>query len=239
MNDPLVAPIRRLRYTGTVPQAFGLLSLCRESDYQLSVDGDVVDVPNIYPQNCVVAEARYDPGKPGVAEPLSIEERTKRGVKVIPSVRALSAGSTSPLSASLPTASASPSAKSPEAGAIYIPTIPRIVDSLMRQHQRRVTFHARKQREADGVNAGCRGAAGYFPSLPMYHVECMIRYLHLERADQRLLLLPQLAPDTRQAFEARLDQYWRKPVITLANITNLPRGLNGKQRRAYALRPSA
>ncbi len=49
LNDPFVARVARLRYTSELPQVFQALSLWSETDYQLSVDGATVAVPDLAP----------------------------------------------------------------------------------------------------------------------------------------------------------------------------------------------
>jgi hypothetical protein len=218
MPDPLVAHVMRLRYTGELPLPYTALSLWSETDYQLSVDDATVAVPDLCPVNVTVAEAHFDPGKPGVAEPLTFEARYKRGLRVVPRTRALTTN-----------ASSSSSPHSPDAYSIYIPTIPRMVEAQLRQHHRRVIYYAKQERDGDS-------AVGLMASLPMYHVECMVRYLYLEKDHQRQKLLPELAPEFLGALEKFLNKHVRKPVITAENIANLPPCLKGKQRKLLASR---
>ncbi len=208
-----MAHVRRLRYTGAVPWPFHCLSLWTETDYQLSVDGGmVVTVPDLRPLSCAVAEAPFDPGMPGDARPLSIWELVEHGVAVLPLTSALT-----PVEA--------PASAPPRAAwlrrVICIPTIPRMIDALLRQHQRRVQYYAEQKRLAgaggsgdgeaenngDGIESTASAAGGpdnettAFPSLPMHHVECLVRHLRLNHDFQRENLLPKLAPEIGRALE--------------------------------------
>lgn len=87
---------------------------------------------------------------------------------------------------------------------IYIPTIPRILDALLDQARYRVT-HAESFPEKLGYR-------------PQHHLRNFVRYLHLEKPQQRERLLPELAERNRGEMEAVINKFKRKPLVTLASL---------------------
>lgn len=90
---------------------------------------------------------------------------------------------------------------------IYIPTIPRILDALLDQARYRVTYAENFPR-----NQGNR---------PEYHIRNFVRYLHLEKPQQRERLLRGLAERNRGYMEASINKFKRKPLLTLASFQQL------------------
>ncbi len=84
LHDAFVATVTRLRYTGSLQHEFLTLSLWSETEYQLSVDGATVAVPDLIPLNCVLAESRYDPAKPGIAASLPSRGAPRRASLCFP-----------------------------------------------------------------------------------------------------------------------------------------------------------
>jgi hypothetical protein len=184
-----------------------------------------------------LAEARYDPSKPGAAAALTMEGRADLGIRVLPPVRALTATTTA--TASSPPPPPPPSSSSSDEHnehAIFIPTIPRMLDALLRQHQCRIKHYDEVERMGGDVGFSDKRL---MPSLPMYNVDRLIRYLHLERDDQRQKFLPELAPDIRRALEDKMKTYRRKPNFSLAAGATAQDGVKGKRRRLMGSHPAA
>jgi hypothetical protein len=89
---------------------------------------------------------------------------------------------------------------------ISIPTIPRILDALLDQARYRVT-HA-------------ENFSGKLGNRPIYHLETCVRYLHLEKPQQRERVLSELAERNRGDMEAIINKFRRKPLVTLASLQN-------------------
>jgi hypothetical protein len=87
---------------------------------------------------------------------------------------------------------------------IYIPTIPRMLDALLDQAHYRVTYA-----ESFPRKLGNR---------PKYHLQNFVRYLHLEKPQQRERMLPELAERNRGEMEAIANKFKRKPLVTLASL---------------------
>jgi hypothetical protein len=87
---------------------------------------------------------------------------------------------------------------------IYVPTIPRMLDALLDQARYRVTHP-----EEFPYKYGNR---------PWYHISNFVRYLHLEKPQQRERLLPELADRNRGDMEERINKFKRKPLLTLASL---------------------
>lgn len=99
-----------------------------------------------------------------------------------------------------PTLAQSAYAKDP----IYIPTIPRMLDALLDQARYGVT-------NAENFP----GKVGLRTS---YHLRNFVRYLHLEKPQQREKLLPMLAERNQGQMEAAINKFKRKPLLTLASL---------------------
>ena len=102
-----------------------------------------------------------------------------------------------------PTLAQSPDMKYP----IYIPTIPRMLDALLDQARYRVT-HAENFPGKQG-------------NRPRYHLGNLVRYLHLEKSQQRKRVLPELAERNRGDMETIINKFKRKPLLTLASLKNM------------------
>jgi hypothetical protein len=89
---------------------------------------------------------------------------------------------------------------------IYIPTIPRMLDAILDQARYRVIY-AENFRELLGYR-------------PDYHLRNFVRYLHLEKPQQRGRLLPELVERNRGEMEAIVNKYKRKPLVTLSYFQN-------------------
>jgi hypothetical protein len=89
---------------------------------------------------------------------------------------------------------------------VYIPTIPRILDALLDQARYRVTY--------------AENFPGKLGNRPKYHLQTSVRYLHLEKPQQRERVLPELAERNRGEMEAILNKFKRKPLVTLASLQN-------------------
>jgi len=89
---------------------------------------------------------------------------------------------------------------------IYIPTVPRMLDALLDQARYRVT-HAEE-------------FPGKLGNRPVYHLQNCVRYLHLEKPQQRERVLPELAERNRGEMEAISNKFKRKPLVTLASLQN-------------------
>lgn len=87
---------------------------------------------------------------------------------------------------------------------IYIPTVPRILDALLDQARYRVTYAENFPRKLG--------------NRPQYHLGNFVRYLHLEKLQQRERLLPQLAERNQADMEATINKFKRKPLLTLAAL---------------------
>jgi hypothetical protein len=87
---------------------------------------------------------------------------------------------------------------------IYIPTIPRILDALLDQARYRVTY--------------AENFPGKLGNRPKYHLQTFVRYLHLEKPQQRERLLPELAERNRGEMEEIINKFKRKPLVTLASL---------------------
>jgi hypothetical protein len=87
---------------------------------------------------------------------------------------------------------------------IYIPNIPRIIDALLDQARYRVAY------------------AEIFPekggNRPKYHLRNLVRYLHLEKPQQRGKMLSELAERNRREMEVIINTFKRKPLVTLASL---------------------
>lgn len=92
---------------------------------------------------------------------------------------------------------------------VYIPTIPRMLDALLYQAHFRAT-HA-------------EDFPGRVGRRPQYHLRNFVRYLHLEKPQQREKLLPKLAERNRGEMEAAINKFTRKPLLTLASLENMER----------------
>ncbi|KAA6410355.1 MAG: hypothetical protein FRX48_05776 [Lasallia pustulata] len=90
---------------------------------------------------------------------------------------------------------------------IYIPTIPRILDALLDQARYRITY--------------AENFPGKGGNRPSYHLSNFVRYLHLEKPQQRERLLPELAERNRGAMEAAINKFKRKPLLTLASFQQM------------------
>jgi hypothetical protein len=89
---------------------------------------------------------------------------------------------------------------------IYIPTIPRILDALLDQARYRVTY--------------AKDFPGKLGNRPKYHLQNFVRYLHIEKPQQRERVLPELAERNRGDMEAIINKFKRKPLVTLASFQN-------------------
>lgn len=89
---------------------------------------------------------------------------------------------------------------------IYIPTIPRIFDALLDQARYRVTY--------------AENFPGKLGNRPKYHLQTSVRYLHLEKPQQRERVLPELAERNRGDMETIINKFKRKPLVTLASLQN-------------------
>jgi hypothetical protein len=89
---------------------------------------------------------------------------------------------------------------------IYIPTIPRILDALLDQARYRVTY--------------AENFPGKLGNRPIYHLKTCIRYLHLEKPQQREWVLSELAERNRGEIEVIINKFSRKPLVTLASVQN-------------------
>jgi hypothetical protein len=87
---------------------------------------------------------------------------------------------------------------------IYIPTIPRILDALLDQANHRVIY--------------AENFPGKLGNRPEYHLRNFVRYLHLEKPQQRKRLLPELAERNQGKMEATMNKFKRKPLLTLASL---------------------
>ena len=87
---------------------------------------------------------------------------------------------------------------------VYIPTIPRILDALLDQARYRVTC--------------AENFPGKLGNRPRYHLQTSVRYLHLEKPQQRERLLPKLAERNRGEMEAIINKFKRKPLLTLTSL---------------------
>ncbi|KAI9675102.1 MAG: hypothetical protein M1817_001510 [Caeruleum heppii] len=183
LSDPYVKQVPRLRPLGEDSLDAACLSLWSESVHLLEVDGPLVEVPELEALNTNVKEECFDPGATATTVSLSYSSLLARGVRLEPSWSAQS-----------------PESKQP----VYIPTIPRLLDSLLDQQRYRKS-HAETYQ--------------YQPSrwtLPGYHLDNFVRYLHLEKEHQRGKVLPLLAERNRGDMEARMKKFKRKPSADLA-----------------------
>lgn len=89
---------------------------------------------------------------------------------------------------------------------IYIPTIPRILDALLDQARYRVTY--------------AENFPGKLGNRPKHHLQTFVRYLHLEKPQQRERVLPELADRNQGEMEAIINKFKRKPLVTLASFQN-------------------
>ena len=87
---------------------------------------------------------------------------------------------------------------------IYIPTIPRMLEALMDQARYRSMF-AENLHEKQSIRLE-------------FHLRNFVRYLHLEKPQQRERLLPELAERNRGEMEAIINKFKRKPLLTLASL---------------------
>jgi hypothetical protein len=87
---------------------------------------------------------------------------------------------------------------------IYIPTIPRILDALLNQARYRVIY--------------AENFTGMLGNRPQYHLRNFVRYLHLEKPQQRERVLPELAERNRGNMEAAMNKFKRKPLVTLTSL---------------------
>ncbi|KAI9825317.1 MAG: hypothetical protein M1819_000563 [Sarea resinae] len=151
------------------------LSLWPESLYMLSVDGDNVEVPDLHAWNHVLMEDRFDPGESTRTRSLSYQSLTEKQIRVLPPVLARN---------------------SEISCAIYVPSIPRLLDALLDQ--------CRYYEAHPGQLLSIR---------PGYHIDNFIRYLHLEKLWQEELLIPTLAERNQNLMEWRISRFKRKPRI--------------------------
>jgi len=89
---------------------------------------------------------------------------------------------------------------------ISIPTISRMLDALLDQACYRVIF--------------AENFLGKLGNRPKYHLQNFVRYLHLEKPQQRERVLPELAERDRGEVEAIINTVKRKPLVTLASLQN-------------------
>lgn len=143
----------------------------------LQVAGPLVEVPDLFAWNRNVMEERFDPVAADVVS-ISYQTLINAGRQILSPVLAQSSGSPNP---------------------VYIPSIPRFIDSLLDQHRYRLNHP-----ETYKYNK--------IPfSLPLYNLSNLIRYLHLEKPHQREKLIPELAERNRADMVMRLNNYKRKP----------------------------
>lgn len=186
LNDPYVKQVPRLRHTGQHPFHDCCLSLWSEAVYMLSVAGPMVEVPDLFARNRNLMEERLDPAAADVIS-ISYQTMIEAGRPILEKILAQSSESKRP---------------------VYVPSIPRFIDSLLDQHRYRQTHDTTD----NSALTPC--------SLPSYHLSKLIRYLHLEKTYQREKLIPELAERNRADMEMRLDKYKRKPVLTSKNISS-------------------
>lgn len=89
---------------------------------------------------------------------------------------------------------------------IYIPTIPRILDALLDQARYRI-IHAEK-------------FPGKLGRRLERHLRNFVRYLHLEKPQQRERILVELAERNQEEMIAITHKFKRKPLLTLASLQN-------------------
>ena len=53
---------------------------------------------------------------------------------------------------------------------------------------------------------------------PKYHVQYFVRYLHLEKPQQRESMLLELAERNRGEMKAVINKFKRNPLVTLASL---------------------
>ena len=92
---------------------------------------------------------------------------------------------------------------------VYVPSLPRMFDALLDQARYRVTH-------AENFPGG-----GRLGNRPRYHLQNFVRYLHLEKAQQRERLLPELAERNRGEMGLIMDNFKRKPLVTLASLQDV------------------
>jgi hypothetical protein len=85
-------------------------------------------------------------------------------------------------------------------------TIPRILDALLDQARYRVMYAEK--------------SPGKLGNWPEYHLLNSVRYLHLEKPQQRERVLPELAEHNPGKVEAIINKSKRKPLVTLASLQN-------------------
>jgi hypothetical protein len=90
---------------------------------------------------------------------------------------------------------------------VYIPTIPRMFDALLDQARYRVTY--------------AENFPGKLGNRPRYHLQNSVRYLHLEKPQQRERVLPELAERNRGEMEVIINKFRRKPLLTLASLQDV------------------
>jgi hypothetical protein len=61
---------------------------------------------------------------------------------------------------------------------------------------------------------------GKLGNRPKYHLQNFVRYLHLEKLQQREKVLPELAERDRGEVEAIINTFKRKSLATLASLQN-------------------
>lgn len=145
----------------------------------LTIAGPLVEVPDVFAWNRNVMEDRFDPAAADVAS-VSYQTLIKAGRQILSPVLAKSSESKSP---------------------VYIPSIPRFIDSLLDQY-RYCQDHPEIYKDTP-----------IRFSLPSYNLTNLIRYLHLEKPHQREKLIPELAERNRADMEMRLNRYKRKPTM--------------------------
>jgi hypothetical protein len=89
---------------------------------------------------------------------------------------------------------------------IYIPTIPRMPDALLDQARHRVIYAER--------------FPGKLGNSPKYHLQNFVRYLHLEKLQQREKMLPELAECNQGEMEVIINKFTRKPLVMLTSLQN-------------------
>jgi hypothetical protein len=185
-SDTYTRQVPRLRLKTNDNPSYNCISLWSERVYMLSVDGEMIRVPDPNAWNVVLMEERFDLHLSWArAVSISYTTRIANGVKVLP-----------------PTLAQSTDMKYP----ICIPTVPRILDALLDQARYRV-MHAENFPEKLGNRTA-------------YHLRNFVRYLHLEKPQQRERVLPELAERNRGEMETIINKFKRKPLVTLASLQN-------------------
>jgi hypothetical protein len=174
-------PVRQVPRLKRLGQDFHIL-LWSENFYNLEVDGELCEVPHICAWNAVLAEPQfYHPPPPHIP---AHHVLPNPGVVCVPR-----------------TPDQTPPPGRPKRTPIFIPTIPRYINSCL---MRMIIDDSTPYTFPVGNN-------------PRHDISYLIRFLFLEMDDQRAKFLPMLPGEHQKRMEQMLNRYIRTSNVDLLN----------------------